>query len=88
MTEYLTIAIVVICVGLQVYGAIGLTICIITLRRAHQQLDELLAEETSPQSPAPPKKIRLFRRQAEPEPGGTKVWPREPWDEGLEREDV
>jgi len=31
---------------------------------------------------------RLSRRMPEPEPGGTKVYPREAWDEGLERTDV
>ena len=51
------------------------------------QLITLNADGTPPATPIR-KLPRLSRRQPEPEPGGTKVYPREAWDEGLERTDV
>lgn len=90
MSDYITTAIVVIAVGIQIYGAIGLTLCVITLRRALRELECLNDDGSSPPPPKPPmiKLPRLSRRMPEPEPGGTKVYQTEAWDEGLERTDV
>lgn len=90
-SDPILIGIAVVAIGIQIYGAIGLTVCMMTMREALRQLEALNSDggTTPPAIPTATRKVRrLFRHGTEPEPGGTKVYQAEPWDEGLERTDV
>lgn len=84
--DYFWIAVAIFSIMVMLYGAIGLTYCMIQMKRVADVAEAM--NEEPPQTPPTAKPQRLFRRNPEPDPGGTKVYPAGQWDEGLERDDV